>query len=146
MSTDEILFIIRLLSAAFLIIFLIAIFAVMWRSYRTIALQSEARRRSYGRLVRLIDLEGMYTETGDAYPLQPLTSIGRSPTNAIVLDTSFASSEHATIYLRDGQWWLEDRNSRNGTLLNGDRITAPTIVTEGDVIGIGEASFKLIIE
>lgn len=146
MSTDEILFIIRLLSAAVLIIFLSAIFVVMWRSYRTIALQSEARRRSYGRLVHLLDLDGMYTETGDAYPLQPLTSIGRSPTNAVVLDTNFASSEHAMIFLRDGQWWLEDRNSRNGTLLNGDRINAPTIITDGDIIGVGESNFKLVLE
>ena len=30
----------------------------------------------------------------------------------------YASGEHSLVAWRSGQWWLEDRDSRNGTLLN----------------------------
>ena len=48
--------------------------------------------------------------------------------------------------MRNGQWWLEDRASRNGTLLNGVPVQQPVIVTDGDVIGIGNYHFRLEME
>jgi pSer/pThr/pTyr-binding forkhead associated (FHA) protein len=48
--------------------------------------------------------------------------------------------------LREGQWWLEDQGSRNGTLLNGTRIAGPTVVSAGDVIGVGRTQLKLELE
>ncbi|MCA9893972.1 MAG: FHA domain-containing protein, partial [Anaerolineae bacterium] len=42
--------------------------------------------------------------------------------------------------------WLEDRNSRNGTSLNGERIDGPIIITHGDVVGIGNFGFRLELE
>jgi pSer/pThr/pTyr-binding forkhead associated (FHA) protein len=84
--------------------------------------------------------------TGEVYPLRPLTSIGRSPTNSIVISDNFASSEHALISLKEGRWWLEDRNSRNGTVLNGEAISSPIIVTDGDIISIGNTHLKLTFD
>ncbi len=50
------------------------------------------------------------------------------------IDSSPAS--HARLF-RDGDDWLvEDLGSRNGTLVNGVRISGPTAVGPGDVIGI----------
>jgi pSer/pThr/pTyr-binding forkhead associated (FHA) protein len=48
--------------------------------------------------------------------------------------------------LRAGQWWLEDRESRNGTLLNGERLHGPAVVSAGDIIGIGEIELRLELE
>jgi pSer/pThr/pTyr-binding forkhead associated (FHA) protein len=45
--------------------------------------------------------------------------------------------------LRGSQWWLEDLNSRNGTLLNDSPLETPTVVTMGDVVTIGNTQFKL---
>jgi pSer/pThr/pTyr-binding forkhead associated (FHA) protein len=97
-------------------------------------------------VIVLHELDGNYVKTGDVYPLQPLTSLGRAPTNAIRVDDGFASSEHALLALRGGQWWLEDRNSRNGTTLNGVAVNQPVIVTDGDLIGIGKMRFRLEME
>jgi pSer/pThr/pTyr-binding forkhead associated (FHA) protein len=47
---------------------------------------------------------------------------------------------------KEEQWWLEDQGSRNGTLLNGTRIVDPTVVSTGDVIGIGRTELKLELE
>jgi pSer/pThr/pTyr-binding forkhead associated (FHA) protein len=41
---------------------------------------------------------------------------------------------------------LEDQNSRNGTQLNGERISDPTVVSTGDVIGVGRTQLKLELE
>lgn len=140
------LFLLRLVSAGVLIAFLLVLFFVLWRDYRQMAYQMGATRRSYGRLVGFIATDEQYLPSGKDYPLIPLTSIGRAPTNSIVVDQPFASSEHALLALRDGQWWLEDRKSRNGTLLNDELVTVPTIVTDGDMIGIGTHYFQIVLE
>ena len=115
MSTELTLFLLRLISGSLLVSVLILLFLVMWRDYRSAVVQVEASRRAYGRLVELRELDEGYAPTGQSYPLLPLTSLGRSPTNTIPITDDYASGEHALVALRSGQWWLEDRQSRNGT-------------------------------
>ncbi len=146
MEIDVVLFLLRVVSGALLIVFLGMVFLVLLRDYRSAMGQTQAYRRRFGRLVTLTNIEGKLMETGQTYALLPLTSLGRSPTNSIIINDDFASSEHATIALRNNQWWLEDRNSRNGTLLNGDKTEAPVIITHGDVIGIGNLSYRIELE
>lgn len=146
MDTALILFILRLISGLLLIAFLIALLLVMWRDYHSAVTEVHASRRKYGQLVMLREVENQYVLTGDVYPLLPLTSLGRSPTNTIPINDTFASAEHALVTLRNGQWWLEDRQSRNGTLLNGSPVTQATVITEGDMIGIGNSYFRLELE
>jgi hypothetical protein len=142
-SVEVTLFVLRIASGVLLLGMLAGLFIIIWRDYRTAAQQADISRRTYGQLDVLIQVDDMYAPTGESYPLRPLTSLGRSPTNSIVIADSFASSEHATISLKDGHWWLEDRNSRNGTLLNGEPITASIIITDGDIVSIGNTHLKL---
>ncbi|MFW5771832.1 MAG: FHA domain-containing protein [Phototrophicaceae bacterium] len=146
MSTDVILFILRLISALLLLGILAAVMFAVWLQYRSTVRRVEAARRSYGRLVPLIDVDGRYMQRGDSHPLLPLTTLGRALSNTITINDSFASGDHARIVLRDGQWWLEDCRSRNGTLLNGMPVQRPVIMTDGDVIAIGETLFRLELE
>jgi pSer/pThr/pTyr-binding forkhead associated (FHA) protein len=72
---------------------------------------------------------------------QGITRIGRDVENEIVLVTKRASREHAHI-LRDGRHTsVEDKNSTNGTYLNGERIQGKVILRDGDKIGVGEVTF-----
>lgn len=146
MEIAVILFILRIISAIVLLGILIAFFVVLWRDYHSAASQVEISRRVYGQLIGLINIDESFTPTSETFPLRPLTSFGRSPTNTIVIQDDFASSEHATVSLKNGRWWLEDRNSRNGTLLNGDMVRTSTIITEGDIISIGNTHFKLSLD
>jgi hypothetical protein len=145
-GTDSILFILRLISAVVLLGILGALFVVIWRDYYASALQAQHSRRTYGTLVGLVQADKQFLSTGTKYPLLPITSLGRAPTNTVLINDTFASSEHAIIALKNGQWWLEDRNSTNGTLLNGEAVTMPIIVTDGDIVGIGKFFFKLSLE
>jgi hypothetical protein len=145
--TNEIaLFLLRAAGSTALLIFLASLFILLWREVRGTSAQAEATRRSYGRLVALHDVDDISMPTGKTYPLLPLTSIGRSPTNTIPIDDTFASGEHALLAMRNGTWWLEDRHSRNGTTLNNIAVTEPVIVTDGDVLGIGNLKFRIELE
>ncbi|MFN4260656.1 MAG: sigma 54-interacting transcriptional regulator [Gemmataceae bacterium] len=58
---------------------------------------------------------------GEAHPLisgQRYT-LGRAPTNRIVLADEMCSREHAEVYQADQQWFVRDLNSLNGTRVNG---------------------------
>jgi FHA domain len=142
---DSLLFVLRLTSAALLIMFVAAVFVMMWHDYRALSLEISTRTRPQGRLLVIHGNEdGM--KPGAAFPLLPLTRLGRAPTNTIMIEDAFTSSEHATITLRGGKWWLEDHGSSNGTQLNGYRVREATIVSTGDVISIGQVDLKIEME
>lgn len=143
---DHVLLTLRLLSAALLLAFLTLLAYILWRDLRVALQTMHYERRVYGHLQVLNKLGQEYLPSGQTHPLMPLTSIGRSPSNTIIVDRHYASSEHALIALRGDQWWLEDRNSRNGTLLNGDLVTQPIILSEGDIISIGDVHFQFTLE
>ena len=68
---------------------------------------------------------------------QPIL-IGRADDSTLVLTDDFASSRHARVTTRGGQWYVEDLGSTNGTLVNGRRITRQPL-SDGDVIRIGHS-------
>ncbi len=65
--------------------------------------------------------------------------LGRDPATDIVIDADAAvvSRRHAEIRRREGQCVLFDLGSFNGTLINDQRITAPTPLYDGDRIQLG---------
>jgi ABC-type multidrug transport system ATPase subunit/pSer/pThr/pTyr-binding forkhead associated (FHA) protein len=65
--------------------------------------------------------------------------LGRDPAVDVVIDADAAvvSRRHAEIRRRDGQCVLFDLGSFNGTLINEQRITAPTPLYDGDRIQLG---------
>jgi transcriptional regulator with PAS, ATPase and Fis domain len=63
--------------------------------------------------------------------------LGRAGEGDCYLPGSVVSRHHATIVPRDRAWWLEDQRSKNGTFLNGQRITSAPL-HEQDVVRIGE--------
>lgn len=143
MSLALVLFLLRVITAAILLGIVLVVFLALWRDHQTVVQQAGSARRVYGQLIAVEQHDGQTHETGETYPLLPLTSLGRAPTNTILIDDSFASSEHARVILKEGQWWLEDRQSRNGTFLNGVLIGQPVVMTDGDVIGIGQKRFRI---
>jgi hypothetical protein len=144
-TTEVLLFVLRIASGMMLLGFVLAVFLAIRRDTRLAAAQVAAQSQGHGRLI-VMDSGGLSITADTTYPLLPVTTIGRAPTNAIQLPDSFASTHHALLALRSGQWWLEDRESRNGTLLNGQILTGPTVVSAGDVIGIGRIELKVELD
>lgn len=136
------LLLLRILSAALLLGFLLLIVWLIYRDMQTTARLLASQERPYGYL-RVIACEDDFPEVDTRFPLLPLTTIGRASSNTIVLDNGYVSTEHALITRRGDQWWLEDMGSRNGTLLNGVELGETAVISVGDVIGIGQTQFKL---
>jgi uncharacterized RDD family membrane protein YckC len=63
-------------------------------------------------------------------------SIGRDPSNDLVLPDAMVSRRHAVIEFRASQYFLRDCNSSNGSLINGDRISEREL-RDGDLLAIG---------
>jgi len=73
----------------------------------------------------------------------PEVIIGRDPTVQCVIDSKTVSAHHARLNFERGQWWVEDLESTNGTLLNQEAISVPTVVTPGDQLRCGEATITV---
>lgn len=72
----------------------------------------------------------------------PIT-IGRAEDSTLVITDDFASARHARLVPRDGQWFVEDLGSTNGTYLDRGKVSAPTPVPLGVPIRIGRTSLEL---
>ena len=149
MSINVLILLLRIVAAIVLYSFLGGVLIVMWRDWRTVARQAEQKRetsvRSHGHLV-VVASGQTELSPGQSFPLSVVTGLGRAPSNTVIVEDSFASSEHAILSLRNGRWWLEDLDSRNGTRLNGERLTAPAIVATGDEVGVGSVRLRIELE
>lgn len=66
-------------------------------------------------------------------------TIGRSDEAVLRLADAGISRVHVVIWLQDGQIWIEDQNSKNGTRINDAPIppSRPYPIQEGDVVQLG---------
>jgi len=69
--------------------------------------------------------------------------VGRSSDAGIAVPDRSMSRRHARVFREGDEWLVEDLGSRNGTLLNGRRITAPTPVRVGTVLRIGSTTVNV---
>ncbi len=83
-------------------------------------------------------------QRGRVIPLVAEMTVGRaSGCHVAIPDDTFASQIHARIYSRDGQTWVEDLGSTNGTFVNRAKVTAATAVRRGDLVQIGHTVMEL---
>ena len=78
-------------------------------------------------------------ERGKVIPLdQPELVIGRDPTSTIVINDPEVSRKHTRLSLKPAGYFIEDLGSTNGTVVNGNRLSAPRLLKNEDEISLGE--------
>ena len=90
----------------------------------------------------LVVTAGPLTGTKITLGDQPIL-IGRADDSPLVLPDDFASSRHARLTNRGGQWYVEDLGSTNGTYLDQQRVQGPLLVGPGQPIRIGQTALEL---
>ena len=65
-------------------------------------------------------------------------TLGRDVTNDIVVNDSEISRRHVHLSVQADGCLVEDLASTNGTFINGQRITQPTLLKPGQTLGVGE--------
>lgn len=70
-------------------------------------------------------------------------TIGRAEDSTLVITDDYASAKHARLVPREGQWFLEDLGSTNGTYLDRTKVTGPMPVPLGVPIRIGRTALEL---
>jgi len=75
----------------------------------------------------------------------PRTTVGRAPSNDLVLDDARVSRFHAVIDAAGPFLIIKDLWSRNGLYLNGKRVHARALAS-GDTFTIGECRARLVAE
>ncbi|MFA6543162.1 MAG: adenylate/guanylate cyclase domain-containing protein [Limisphaerales bacterium] len=77
------------------------------------------------------------TDGGEQFPLQGTCTIGRLPENTLAINDAEVSRRHAIIHAQgDGGYYLVDLGSRNGTIMNGQRMRMPAQLKDNDRIQI----------
>lgn len=75
----------------------------------------------------------------------PEITLGRNLTCDFCLDDHTVSAEHARLVYRQGQWWVEDLRSTNGTFLNQLPVNGAMVITSADELQCGQAVISITI-
>jgi Nif-specific regulatory protein len=95
-------------------------------------------------LAYLVIREG--AKWSDVFRLVPGQSVtlGRAPTNQIVIKDERCSRNHAEVFLASGQWTLRDLESRNGTMVGAEMVHGDWPLKPGDIIRIGHTQLVFV--
>lgn len=95
-------------------------------------------------LAYLVIREG--TKWTDVFRLVPGQSVtvGRAPTNQIILKDDRCSRTHAEVFMSQGNWVLRDLDSRNGTVVAGEIVRGDRVLQPGDIVRIGQSQLAFV--
>jgi pSer/pThr/pTyr-binding forkhead associated (FHA) protein len=129
----------RMLMATALYIFLGWGVWTLWKSIQT---------QGYGLAARRVPGISLKVQNRNVPPdlrhfSQAEILIGRDAHCDIHIEDETASTRHARLAYHHGQWWLEDLGSTNGTQLNDEALTIPTVVISGDRIRCGKTRLTI---
>jgi pSer/pThr/pTyr-binding forkhead associated (FHA) protein len=140
--TATVVLLLRIALAVVLYLFLWRIFQVIWQEVKQQGILIVSQEKpSIHIQISLPD------DSGKKYHFrQDTIMIGRASSCDIPITDDVVSAAHAQVSYHHKQWWLEDAGSTNGTFLNGDKITVPTVIITGDSFQCGKTSFEIRID
>jgi pSer/pThr/pTyr-binding forkhead associated (FHA) protein len=98
------------------------------------------RQRSSAPQLRIVEPAA---QKGRSFPLGEELTVGRAAGCQVTLDDTYASQLHARVFARDGQFFVEDLGSTNGTYLNRRKVAGPMVMQRGDKLQIGNTVMEL---
>ncbi len=133
--------VLRILLVLILFAFLGGTIFILWKDLQFRSQNIQNRKVP---AITLIDRSGAVENNETSFSIAEV-SIGRDPANSISLEENVVSNRHASLAYRNGHWWLEDLGSTNGTYLNDEKVSTPTILISGDDLHIGNHFYEIRI-
>jgi pSer/pThr/pTyr-binding forkhead associated (FHA) protein len=100
------------------------------------------RRRTNGQVMRLRVLEPA-ERRGRTFDLGDEVTVGRASGCGVPLDDAFTSQLHARLFRRNGETWIEDLGSTNGTFVNAKKLASPVLLHLGDRLQVGRTVLEV---
>lgn len=148
--SEQLLNILKLCLLALLYLFFLRVLRAVWTEVKgpVVAAPSrraprEARRRSRRGEQHLTVIEPA-EQRGRAIRLSDEVTVGRAAGCQVTIDDTYASQLHARLFLRDGQVFVEDLGSTNGTYLNRQKVSGPMVMQRGDRLQVGNTVMELV--
>ncbi len=153
---DTLLTILKFCFLAILYLFFIRVLRAVWAELRGVsapapAAAAPAPRRApaprgpwgnrNGTRLRVVEPAD---RRGSTYELGEELTLGRAGGCQVTIDDTYVSQLHARLFLREGQYYVEDLGSTNGTYLNGVPLSGPQPLHDGDRIRIGDSEFTFV--
>ena len=124
-----------------LYLLLVRAFAGLWREMRS---DEAVARRPAGLAFLVVQrTHAGGPRAGERLPLRAVTALGRDAGNDVVLNDEAASARHSIVSFSDGEWWIEDAGSTNGTVVNGTKIWQKERLHYGDELTVGRIGLRL---
>ena len=96
-------------------------------------------------IIMLTVIHGPYKGHKFVFSSKVPVIIGRGQeVNVSLVDDQFLSRKHGSIYYKDGHFVLKDTNSKNGTFVNGKKITQ-VVLEDEDIITAGNTHIKIFV-
>jgi len=83
-------------------------------------------------------------QAGERIEISNPVVLGRGAPSDIVLDDTFLSTQHARFSVDDGDLFIEDLGSRNGSYVNAEPVIHRTQLLKGDVLQIGNVILEVV--
>ncbi len=138
----------NVISLAFKYLFIFIIYFFMFSIIRLIYLDIKGMglntysKSTYLKLINQKDT--LPFKIKEVYPIDKDVTIGRSNQNNIAIKDPYISKQHMRIVEDEGDFYLEDLNSANGTFINGDRVMDAVRLENGDSIRLGQIEFLFV--
>lgn len=100
----------------------------------------QARRGGAATALRVLEPAA---QKGRTFPLGDEITVGRAAGCSVTLDDTYVSQIHSRVFTRDGQIFVEDLGSTNGTYLNRAKVQGPMVMQRGDRLQVGSTVMEL---
>lgn len=129
----------------FVIIVMYFIYLIVRMIYLDIEQMPSESRGSGAHLHLITQQSKLPFDVQREYPLYQTNTIGRDASNNIPIIYPYLSGRHATIFLQDGVYYIEDHDSANGTLLNGQKVVDVLPLKNKDILSFVDVEFLFLV-
>ncbi len=158
--SEQVLNILKLCLLALVYLFLLRVVRAVWAEVTVPATEPRRRgrrraaapvaapaaaprgRRGRGNPSELLAVEPAES-AGRRYPLGDEITVGRAAGCQVTVDDTYVSQLHARVFQRDGQYYVEDLGSTNGTYLNRVKVAGPMLMHKGDRLQVGNTVLEV---